>query len=287
MTDFILSAFADEASETLEGQLFALKRNDLKQIELRNIDGECVIDLSEEKQRAIKKTLDESNITVSSIASPIGKITLDKDFDEHFSRFKKAVATAKLFETKRIRMFSFFMPQNEDLSEYKAEVLKRLNILCDYANQNDVYCCHENEKEIYGDIAARALEIHESLGDKMKGIFDPANYVQCGEHPEKIFSDLKPYIDYLHIKDANIADGSIVPAGDGDGGIREILREVRQKGACKLLTVEPHLTIFSGFSNLQADTLVHHVAYESSDIAFDTAVNALKVIIKEEGFSYE
>ena len=47
MTDFILSAFADEAADTLEGQLAALKRNELSHIELRNIDGRSVIDFSD------------------------------------------------------------------------------------------------------------------------------------------------------------------------------------------------------------------------------------------------
>ena len=28
---------------------------------------------------------------------------------------------------------------------------------------------------------------------------------------------LKPYIEYVHVKDARMADGEVVPAGTGDG----------------------------------------------------------------------
>lgn len=287
MADFILSAFADEASVGIDGQVKALKRNGIKHIELRNIDGKCIIDLSVGEQEEIRGLLEENEIGVSSIASPIGKIGLNEDFEEHFERFKKAVSSALIFSTKRIRMFSFFMPQGEDISEHEAQVVSRLKRMCNYAYENGVYCCHENEKDIYGDIAKRAVSLHELVGEKMKGIFDPANYVQCKERPGEIFDRLYPYLEYLHIKDALLSDGAVVPAGEGDGDIADVVKRFHQKGDGLFLTVEPHLTIFDGFSNLQADKLVHHKSYKTADEAFDEAVRAIKIILDREGFSYE
>ena len=37
---------------------------------------------------------------------------------------------------------------------------------------------------------------------------------------------MKPYIEYIHVKDARKADGVIVPAGKGDGKIQEILKDL-------------------------------------------------------------
>lgn len=286
MKDFIISGFADEAAESLIGQIEALKRNNLARIEIRNVDGKCIIDYSDEELKAIKKTLDENGIMVSSIGSPIGKYKIEEPFEAHLERFKRTIETAKILDTKRIRMFSFFVPQGVDAQPYREEVLSRLEIFTTLAKHNDVWCCHENEKEIYGDIKDRVLELHHHNPD-LKGIFDPANYIQCKQNPKEIFGELKPYIDYIHIKDALFADGSVVPAGKGDGEIATILGEFYEQGKAKLLSVEPHLTVFKGLNNLQDEQLKHKYTYASQGEAFDAAVNALKEILEEKGYCYE
>ncbi len=287
MTDFIISAFTDEASPSLEGQLEALKRNHLSYVELRNVDGRCVIDFSDEELEELHRVLEAHHISVSAIASPIGKISIREDFAPHFARFRRAVEAAKILKTQRIRIFSFFLSPQDDPKECRAEVLRRLGEICGYANANGVRCCHENEKEIYGDIAARVLDLHETFQEKMAGVFDPANYVQCGVHPQELFPQLLPYTDYLHVKDALFADGSVVPAGKGDAGIGEILDAYHRPGAGRLLSVEPHLFQFGGLSALQNDPLKHKNVYATADEAFDAAVNSLKELLTERGYSYE
>jgi L-ribulose-5-phosphate 3-epimerase len=166
-------------------------------------------------------------------------------------------------------------------------VLERLNTLCDIADAEGCVCYHENEKDIFGDTAARVLQIHEAVGPRLHGVFDPANYIQCGETPVDIWPQIKPHIDYLHIKDALLEDGSVVPAGCGDGGIASLLEDFREPDAGRLLTIEPHLAVFEGLSNLQSHGVKHKYAYPSNDAAFDAACSALKEILKERGYSYE
>ena len=74
MNDFILSAFADEAGESLAAQIAALKRNGLSHMEIRGVDGRPVIDWPEDKLRQIADTLKQNGVAVSSLGSPIGKI---------------------------------------------------------------------------------------------------------------------------------------------------------------------------------------------------------------------
>ena len=59
MAQFIISAFADEAAADLTNQIAALKRNNLNYIEIRNIDGKCVIDYSEEEINKLKEIISE------------------------------------------------------------------------------------------------------------------------------------------------------------------------------------------------------------------------------------
>ena len=41
-------------------------------------------------------------------------------------------------------------------------------------------------------------------------LFDPANYIQCGDDPAVNFKALAPIIDYMHIKDALFKDGKFL-----------------------------------------------------------------------------
>ena len=54
----------------------------------------------------------------------------------------------------------------------------------------------------------------------MKAVFDPANFVQCGVDTLKAWEMLKNKVEYLHIKDA--VGQAIVPAGEGEGNIKEL-----------------------------------------------------------------
>ena len=83
------------------------------------------------------------------------------------------------------------------------------------AKGSGVDLCHENEKGIYGDVAERCYKLHTALPE-FKGVFDPANFVQCGEDTLVAWELLKPFMKYAHIKDAK-ADGKVVPPGDGIG----------------------------------------------------------------------
>ncbi len=287
VADFILSAFADEASWELGGQIAALQRNGLRHIEIRGVNGKGILDLTEDELKDVRQKLDAGGIQVSAIGSPIGKIGIRDGWEEHQEAFVRALRAARMLGTKRIRMFSFYIPSGESPEEYADEVCIRLNRLLDMAEAEGVICCHENEKGIFGDRKDRTLYLHQRLGPRLKGVFDPANYIQCGERPGEIFDSLLPYLDYMHIKDALSADGSVVPAGCGDGCLPELIRKFYQPGSARILSVEPHLTVFQGLENLQDEEVRHTYTYASQGEAFDAAVNALKDILNEWGYSYE
>lgn len=278
MTKFTLSAFADEASPVFDLQLEALKRNGIPLVEVRGVDGKGILSLTDEELDTVCAKLAAANIGVSAVGSPIGKISILDDFAPHFEQFKRAVEIAKRFGTTRIRMFSFYMPQGEDPENYFDEVVSRVSQMVDYAKANGVDCCHENEKGIYGDTLARVQKLHAAVPG-LRCVFDPANYIQCGDDPAVNFAALAPIIDYMHIKDALSADGTVVPAGEGDGSVPAILKALYETDKPYILTLEPHLFDFSGLQNLQDEALSHKRVYHTSDEAFDTAASALQHIL--------
>ena len=164
--------------------------------------------------------------------------------------------------------------------DYKQEVINRLGTFLDLANGTGITLCHENEKGIYGDIPERFLEIHKALPE-MPAIFDPANYIQCGADTLKAWEIIKGFVKYLHIKDA-LPNGSVVPAGKGIGNLPFILDDFRKNGG-KCVTIEPHLTVFSGLAALEKEgdkSVVGEVyRYPSNTLAFKAAADALKELI--------
>lgn len=272
---FKLAAFADEAQGSLEGQIKALKRNGIECLEIRGVDGENVSDITPKKAEEIRKRLDENNIRVWSIGSPYGKIGITEDFESHLDKFKRGLETAQILGAKNIRLFSFYIPVGE-YDKYREEVMKRLYCFVRSAKGSNITLCHENEKGIYGDTGERCLEIHRSIPE-LRAVFDPANFIQCGEDAIRAWQMISPYVKYMHIKDAK-PDGFVVPAGKGAGNIPYLLSRYKNP----VLTIEPHLSVFEGFDKLEGENKsipMYH--YPSSDIAFDTAVNSLKELLKE------
>lgn len=281
MAKFILSAFADEASGKLDEQIEVLKKADISLIELRDVDGVSCADLTIEKTKLIKNKLDENGIRLSALGSPFGKIGINDPFEDHAECLKRSFEICNILGCDKIRMFSFFYPQNEDAKKYKEEVYRRLEIMLKLADDAGIRLCHENEKDIYGDIALRAHELHEYFGDRMGVIFDPANYIQCGVDPLEAYKLQKDTITYFHMKDALKIDGSVVPVGKGDGSIPEILSDVNKSTNEEIiLTIEPHLYMFDGLSNLQADALYNVKSYKDPKTAFFAACDALKEVLK-------
>lgn len=280
MAHFILSAFADEVSSDFTKQLDYLKSRSIAFIEPRNIDGTGVAALTLDMARQAKKKLDAYQIGVSSIGSPIGKINVEDDFAEHIRLFEHVMDIADIFETKNVRMFSFFYPKDTDVHSHRAAVLARLEILLELAEKRGITLCHENEKAIYGEAPEDCLDLMKHFDGRLKSVLDMGNFAFCQKDPLKGYEYLAPYIEYIHIKDA-FYDARIVPAGQGDGKVFEILSAYNKYTDKNVfLTMEPHLTVFDGLNKLSnLDDIKVQNAYATPEEAFDTAVDALRGIL--------
>ena len=282
MAKFILSAFADESSPVFDEQLQALKEEGVALIELRGVDGKNCSQLTLEEADAIKAKLDAAGIGLSALGSPFGKAQIEVPFDEHLALFKHGLEICKRLDCKRIRMFSFHPPKGEDVAPWREEVIRRLDVMLTLAAEAGIQLVHENEKGIYGDITERCVDLLNHFGDRMGFAFDPANFIQCGVNTLEAYEQLHERITYMHIQDAFLSDGAVVAAGHGDGHVAEILAKLNQEREGEvILTVEPHLTVFSGLENLQGEALTHHESYPDSRTAFHAAVSALKEILAD------
>lgn len=279
MEHIILSGFSDEIAPELDLQLAAIREWGLSHIELRAADGVNVSDFSTEKGKEVKNKLAGAGVSVSSIGSPIGKIGVEEDFAPHLEKLKRTLEIQKELGAPYLRMFSFYIPQGRAPEDFREEVLDRVGRMVEEAAAWDSVLLHENEKGIYGDNAPRCKELLEAFyGPHFKAVFDFANFVQVGQQTLPAYELLKPYVEYVHVKDAQWGTGAVVPAGQGDGHVKDILADLIGGGWKGFLSLEPHLTDFAGLAALEQDPQKRGSALDGKS-AWKLALDSLQEIL--------
>ncbi len=272
-----LTGFGDEIDADPAVQLAVLAALGARHIEVRSAWGVNIVDLSAEQLDALAEELARRAMRVSAIASPIGKVDVYADPAAEYARLERAVAAAHRLDASYIRIFSFYRPDGVAVEEIRDPVLRQLSAFADLAQREGLVLVHENEKEIYGDIPERCLDLIESVGSPaLRVAWDNANFVQCGVQPfTQGYAMLRPYLEYLQVKDALAATGVVVPAGEGDGELRETVTALRDDGYTGFASLEPHL----------ADQ--HALGGFSGPAEFGRAARAFAGLTKEIGVGLE
>jgi len=284
MAKFVFSAFADEAGTTLSEQIAALKENGIGYIEPRNINGKPILTLTEDELYEIKAELDKNGIKVNSLGSPIGKYPIDEPFDKHLIDFEKALRACEILGTENMRMFSFFVTQDQ-LAEKRNEVIYRLKTMAEAAKARGIKLCHENESAIYGQEPSEVKDVLSSVPE-LYGIFDPANYRMNGADVIEGINATLTNLAYLHIKDAIFDLKMIVPAGEGEGRIGEIIDIVNEStDEIVFLTLEPHLFMFDAYKLIDNHELKGKYTFSNNRESFDCAVKALCELLTSIGYT--
>ena len=274
--NYKIAAFADEAGKDLDVQIAEMKKNGVSLLELRSVWGQNVTELSNEQAKQIRAELEANGLSVWSMGSPCGKDQISDPFGPQLDKLKRTVELAQICGATRIRMFSFF--GCEDAAATRDEVMYRLTRFCEAAEGSGVKLCHENEKGIFGDIASRCNDILRSV-PALGGVFDPANFLQCGQPTLEAWELLKDRIDYFHVKDV-MADGTLVPAGYGEGHLPELVKDFLARGG-EVMTLEPHLRVFDALASLENEGAKSQVAntYATAAEAFAASADGLKKIL--------
>ena len=269
-----LSAFADEISQDPREQVAVLRDNGVGNIELRGAWNKNVMQMTADEVREIGRLAADQGIGFSAIGSPLGKFPLDGDFNEELERLKKALEFCDILGCRNIRIFSYYIPEGDAHEQHRAQVLDWLGRLIEGVEGTGVTLCHENERLIYGDMGKYCVDLHEALpAPQLRAVFDFANFIHCGENPLDNWPALKPYLEYFHVKDSRASDLQMVPAGQGDGHIREILADAAAGGFDNFLTLEPHLSVAE-----------KNWGRTSPDL-FKTAADALKAVMAAVGMA--
>ncbi len=235
-----LSAFADEAADSIDDQIAALAEAKIDHVDLRMVDGINIVELPVDHAKGVKAKLDDAGIRVGMYGSPIGKTDIADPTQTELDRLDHLAAMRGVFGATGVRIFSFYNKAGVSQEDWRTQGFDKLDQLIQRAEQHGLVLYHENETEIYGDHPDQIDELAQLRGGHFKLIYDFANYLRTGADPWENWQRLKPVTDALHFKDQK-ANGDHVPIGQGDTMASEILADAVKSGWSGPCTLEPHL----------------------------------------------
>ncbi len=267
-TTWALSGFADEIDPNPAIQVAVLQALGARHLEVRSAWDVNIVDLPAARLDELATLFAAQGMAVSAIASPVGKVDVGLPVAHERDRLDRALRAAEVLGARYVRIFSFFY-EGRRPEEVRDAVIERLRVLAERAGEHGVVLLHENEKKIYGDVPQRIVDLIETVDSPaLRVAFDPANFVQCGVRP---FTDayplLRPYLEYLQIKDAVFTDGTVRPAGHGDGELAETLDALRASGYTGFASLEPHLTGAHGLGGFSGPAAFGVAARAFADLA--------------------
>lgn len=268
-----LSGFGDEVDPDPAVQAAVLLALGAHHIEVRSAWGTNVSELSVDQVADLKVILDDKGLTVSAVASPIGKVDVSLPVEHELDRLRQIISVAKGLDTAYIRIFSFYRGEGQSQDDIREAVIERMSALAALAADEGVVLLHENEKGIYGDTPQRVHDIMQSVDSPALRIaWDNANFVQVGVKP---FTDgyalLRPWLEYFQVKDAIAETGEVVPSGEGDGELDETIAALAADGYAGFASLEPHLAV------------AHELGGFSGPVAFGRAARAFAGLAAKNG----
>ena len=273
---FTLSAFGDEIADDVDEQLRVLYELDIRYLELRRAWGTNVLDLSDDEVGHLAGRCEAHSIRVSCIGSPVGKSPIGQPIDEVIRDLERILDVARMLDTGRVRIFSFYPDAEGEQDACVDESISRLSAMAEAAGERDAVLLLENEGGLVGDIPQRCRAIVEGVGSpNLRFVWDTGNFPHTGVERavDRGWPLLAEYTEYVQVKDALVSDQTITVAGEGDGQVPELLGKLRDAGYRGFLALEPHLKVAGkrgGFSGAEG---------------MRRAAGALRALITEAGVS--
>lgn len=258
----ILTGISDEAANTLEGQIAALKKLGWRYVEMRGVEvlgfpkgnfheiPEAAFDIALAK-------LSEAGIQVYCFGSTImnwAKRIDDPPFDVTLAEVNRCIPRMQKAGATFVRVMSY--KPKDDESQIPKEVFHRVREVVRKFLDAGIQPVHENCMNYGGMSSSHALQLLQEVPG-LKWAFDPANPIFNPDRsrpkpwprqdPWEFWTQVRDVTAHIHVKDAswNPAknDADYRWPGEGEGRVRDILRDALRRGYEGGISIEPHMVV--------------------------------------------
>ncbi len=257
-----LTGFADEAADSLDGQIAATKQLGWKCIEARLIDNVSIHDMDETAFDSACGTLQDAGVSINCIGSTIANWSRSvlEDFDQTMAAVTRCIDRMQRLDAKLVRIMSYQVLMDKEgralEDQMEPERFRRLSEICRRFTDAGITPVHENCLGYGGMSWQYALRMIENVPG-MKLVFDTGNppttpdFSQPFPYPRQssweFYTHVRDHIAYVHIKDArwDPATGQelFFFPGDGDGDVERIVADLLKTGYDGGFSMEPHMLV--------------------------------------------
>jgi sugar phosphate isomerase/epimerase len=255
----ILTGIGDEAGNSIEAQIHAVRELGWTQIEMRGVEvaGFPKANFHEIPDKAFELAaakLQEAGIGVYCFGSTIMNWAknVDTPWDVTLGEVSRCIPRMQRMGTKFVRIMSF--KPGDDEAEIPKVVFERVREVTKRFLDAGITPVHENCMNYGGMSAGHALQLLEQVPG-LKWVFDTANPVFNADRvkskpwpqqdPWEFWTAVREHVVHIHIKDAtwNPAkkDADYNWPGEGQGKVREILADAFARGYDAGISIEPRV----------------------------------------------
>lgn len=256
-----LMGIGDEGANRLAGQIRATRALDWRWIEMRGVEvpghpKANIHDLPDAAFDALVQALEDARVGVYCFGSTIMNWAkrVEDPFEVTVNEVKRAIPRMQRLSTRFVRIMSF-KPGDDDF-RIPAEVVRRVREVTNRFLDAGLTPVHENCMNYGGMSWQHALELLDKCPG-LKWVFDTANPVFNPDRSKpkpwprqdawEFWEHVRDHVAHIHVKDAawNPAknDADYHWPGEGQGRVRDILRDALARGYDAGISIEPHMVV--------------------------------------------
>jgi sugar phosphate isomerase/epimerase len=271
--DMYFTGIGDEAANSIDGQIAAIKELGWNQIEMRGVEvpGFPKANFHDIPDKAFDIALEKLNaagIKVCCFGSTIGNWgkKIEDPNEQSLAEAKRCVPRMQRLSTKFVRIMSYAVTPGENADQRAEDRFRKLREITKLFLDNGIQPVHENCMNYAGMGWPFTLELLEKVPG-LKLVFDTANPVFNDDRskpkpwrkqdPWEFYTHVRPHIAHVHVKDAtwnpakNDADYNM--PGEGMGRVRDILTDLIKTGYDAGISIEPHVAVVFHDASVKAD----------------------------------
>lgn len=285
-----LSGFTDEASNDLDKQIQVTKELGWSHLSARTIGDQNIHDVSDDEFQLVYQKLNDADIQVAEFGTLIGSWgkTIHSDWQLTLDEINRAIPRMKKLGVRFARIMSYAQePWGND--QFEKERFRRLNIIVKRFADAGLGALHENCMNWGGFSADHTLRLLEEVPG-IRLVFDTGNPIFQRDRskdepfpwqqPFEFYNKVKHAIAHFHVKDAIMhseeGEPEYVFAGEGDGQLQLIFKDLLKSDYDGMVAIEPHMGKVFHLKNSEVDEDEAYKVYLEYGKRFEQFLKSIK-----------